>query len=248
MSVLLLGNRSPCDAILETKFQSHPVLSEAEMNCLVDRVSWQEGRMIRTIRRSEPNLSIVNNILGPEKSIQYQEKALAAFRLLGTNAVPALPKLSKRLRNRDCPNSVCEAIFLIGSSGIPVFVEALQAPHERVRQSAASYLGRYAAHVPLSKGVVNSLVLASKDKIPEVRRSAAIAIGMAHEHPDVSIPALVLCGKDPSPEVRAASALALAAFGAEARSARPLLLELAKDSNGMVRVEALNALSSVGRE
>ena len=87
---------------------------------------------------------------------------------------------------------------------------------------------------------------ALKDPDPEVRRSAAFALGRIGHEAGPAVPALAEALKDESPRVRFESALALYKIGPAARDAVPALSAALKDDEPLVRMDAALALSGVG--
>ncbi len=69
--------------------------------------------------------------------------AAEAFRLLGTNAEPAIPELAKLLKQERTSPIACECLFSIGPASLPALVGALTNSSEGVQNLALQLLGDF---------------------------------------------------------------------------------------------------------
>jgi HEAT repeat protein len=91
------------------------------------------------------------------------------------------------------------------------------------------------------KNAIQPLIAAMKDdSVVDVRRSAALALGMIGTQPKVVVPALMGALKDKAMPVNMAAVNSLAAFGPEARQAVPVLREFAKTKKDKQVMRAVN--------
>ncbi len=83
--------------------------------------------------------------------------ASEAFRLLNTNAIPAIPELAELFQAEPTSSFAGEALLAIGEPSLPVFVAALTNQSARVRRLALQSLGEFgpasAEAIPLIVGI-----------------------------------------------------------------------------------------------
>ena len=131
--------------------------------------------------------------------------------------------------------------------------EALEALHEGAlsqRRAAVCDLvrpGSAAQKQVESRALVEALQLALGDPAPNLRATAAAALGRLGRQADAAIPALLAAMKDETPGVRVLSATALGRVAPENRETLEALgLALAEDSNVNVRNAAASGLGWMG--
>jgi len=128
-------------------------------------------------------------------------EAVQAFKVLGTNAAPAVPQLIEiynRESNRETKDWVLPTLAEIGppaKPAVPILLRAISGTNMWQRENAARALG-------------------------EIHTDAAEVV-----------PPLISCLGDPDSRLRLAAVMALRNFGKDARSAAPALLELIRDPN-----------------
>lgn len=69
--------------------------------------------------------------------------ASEAFRLLGTNAEPAIPELAKLLRQERTSLIASDCLFSIGPASLPTFIQALTNSSDRVQNLSLQILGDF---------------------------------------------------------------------------------------------------------
>jgi HEAT repeat protein len=92
---------------------------------------------------------------------------------------------------------------------------------------------------------VSGLVAQLKDKDPNLRYSAARALGKYGPEAGPALPALVEALKDDSPMVRMGAAYALGDLGPDARDALPALKQRANDPDRKVREAVAYAVKRI---
>jgi HEAT repeat protein len=123
-------------------------------------------------------------------------QATEAFRILGSNAAPAVPELMK-----------------IYDDG----------PYPYTRQVISQVLGEIG---PTAKASLPTLLRALGDTNLFVRNNAAVSLGRIQSEPELAVPKLIASLNDPEPVVRAHAAQALGAYGSMAKPAIPALKRL----------------------
>jgi hypothetical protein len=138
--------------------------------------------------------------------------ALAAFQVHGTNAVSAIPQLTRRLERNDQPWLAIDALGAIGPASIPVLLGALNStdPHTPIRAvGALASMGPEAAEaLPTLKSF-----LGAADTPAAVRNEIASAL-CEFAHPDAATLALLTGLLDDS-ELNEGAAIGLSRAGRE---------------------------------
>ncbi len=179
--------------------------------------------------------------------LHYLHYTSETLEWIGPQAEASVPILTATLKvnlpfypidgNLDAPYAAARALGTIGNSGIPPLIEALQDDEDRIRQIAASGLGRGG---PQAEKSVPTLVKALNDKNLAVRKRVATALGkVGSDNPEVA-PALtqLLLQKD----LRVTALMALIDIGSKAEKAKPVLITLLDDEEMNVRFKAAHAL------
>jgi hypothetical protein len=144
--------------------------------------------------------------------------AASGFKILGTNALPALPELIaiyERNISSWSQDAAADAIVAIGPEArraIPAFVQAAAHSNAHTRVGAISALG--------------SIHAESAIVVPVVAKSLA----------------------ETNIIVKIVASRALERFGIDARAAVPILVQLLKDTDWHVRLNAANALKKIDPE
>jgi len=149
-------------------------------------------------------------------------RAIAAFRTLGTDAESAIPVLIDWIEGK--------------GSGKMDF---------RTRMIAISTLRELG---PAARHAIPTLIEALKDNDARGRANAAGALGTIGQDSSVVVPALVVSLSDPDSVVRGNSVGALIRFGEQAKAAVPALEITLHDTNANVRNLAMIALEKIAPE
>jgi hypothetical protein len=174
-------------------------------------------------------------------------RALSGFYLLGSNATPAVPELTRRMMTRNSDSGITAVMTLgnMGGPGLPALLSALTNTRTPNRVMVAN--SAIQAISVASNDISGFVVLAQcvQDVDPGVGSTAAEGLGLIMNQPSIAIPALVEGLKVSKGQVRARSADALGNYGAQARSAVPALLEYQNDADWFVRQCVSNALQKL---
>ena len=176
---------------------------------------------------------------------QSEKARTEAGRLLGEigpRAEGAIPILSSALRGEDegATFEAAQALSRIGSSAIPVLIEALKDHHDYVRRNAAGALGK-----PNATVAIPALVKSLNDSDASVREAVAQALGNIGQP---AIPALSDALSDQEKTVRGGALSALAMIRPLEPAVVPLLIEALKDPDKSVRIGALTLIARLGTE
>jgi len=175
------------------------------------------------------------------------DRALRGFHILGSNAAPAVPELTRRMMTRNSDSGVSAAMALgnMGGVGLPALLSALtntRTPNRVMILRSASGATRAASNDLSGLTVLAQCVL---DPDPGVGSTAAMELGLITNQPGIAIPALIQGLNVSRGQVRARSADALGNYGAQARSAVPALLQYQNDSDSFVRQCVSNTLQKL---
>ncbi len=129
----------------------------------------------------------IPSALGGEKLVARVEQntivrgamASACFRLLGTNAEPAIPALTVMMRDTSRPIVATRAIFALGSIGKPTFpllTQALSDIHQPEREHIINAIAVYMPRAVGTSACLPSLLAGLTDSDPSVRRRATNAL------------------------------------------------------------------------
>lgn len=176
----------------------------------------------------------VTNVLSRLKAKDFQELlryekldledirkiAVEGFEILGTNAEPAIPQLSKLLHEPEISEQAGRALSHVGPRGFAVLTNALTDP--RLRGTMVWVIG-YDKNAD-SNVIARLLISCLKDENPFTRGNAADFL--AGKNPDLAIPALISVLDSPEYYPRDRAAGALSSFGTKAKSAVPKLFSM----------------------
>ena len=178
--------------------------------------------------------------------------ALEGFVMLGTNAAPAIPALSRMMTNNPKPGS--QAIYALGSIGepaLPALFKALadtNAPNRDKLTNVVFYMFqrlRYEGSGSKVSWAVPILLKYTKDSNAFVAGTAAMSLGNLHLGANEVVPALTNMLSNPDSLARHDAAFALGDFGDAARPAIPLLQSMTNDPATDVRKVVTNALEKI---
>jgi HEAT repeat protein len=177
------------------------------------------------------------------------DRAIRGFSILGSNASPAVPELTRRMLTRNSNSGVSAAIALanMGGSGLPALLSALTNTRAPNRVMVARFAG--SAIRVASNDTSGIVVLAQcvRDTDLAVAATAAMELGFITNQPGITVPALMEGLKEPRGHVRARSADALSNYGVQAQSALPVLLQYQNDPDPFARHCVSNALQKLAR-
>jgi HEAT repeat protein len=198
---------------------------------------------------AEPLNDVVTVLIQSLKSRQSSVRGDAA-RALGMIGPQALPALAELIRGSTAdPEAAASAEIALEWMGptaepaVPVLIDALQSPKERVAIHAAGALG---AVGPAASNAVPALRKALASKIATIRAHTASALGDIGPAGSDAVNDLILALKDPDEHVRREAAQALGKMGPAARAAVPALVAALGDVIGTVTIHAAQALARIG--
>jgi RNA polymerase sigma factor (sigma-70 family) len=187
------------------------------------------------------------------KDNRYSQ-ATWAFDALGSIGKPAIPKLTKLLKQN--PGYVPGALAGIGRDALPELLNALTNEDFFVRDNAAAYLGNaiYSGKItsdeasPAFTIAINNLTYTSTNELfrENTRWRAAGLLGAFGLHPDVAVPALIQGMDNTNPSVVAECAASLGKFGPDAAPAVPKMIQGLHNSNLQISVACVMSLGEVG--
>ena len=181
----------------------------------------------------------------------YEARTLAArgLALLGTNAQPAVSRLSHLLQRSECANDVTYALLHIGT---PAALDGLRAGlsdrDARVRRAVAWSLDVTSERLPTRRmePLLPDLMQHFDDPDASVRESVIRAAGRTRECPSDVVPRLAKHLADPCPHVCRAAAKALAQFGEQAGVAVSAVTNALANADGITRPALEQALRAIG--
>ncbi|MGZ4964769.1 MAG: HEAT repeat domain-containing protein, partial [Limisphaerales bacterium] len=171
--------------------------------------------------------------------------ARTGFKILGTNALSALPDIANRFNNstEDEEIATCgENLPSFGAAGLDVLIAAVQSPHRFRRGEAIQMIGFTSTNAVRAVPVLLKVLNGSDD---ENAAGAAWALAQLAIYTDDVIPALTNAYELRSSQVRSMALYAIGQFGAEAKPAFPTLQKALADPSTQVREAATNALQQI---
>jgi hypothetical protein len=159
----------------------------------------------------------------PADESEFRRSAAVRLRLMGTNALIAVPALVQALHD-DNDGVRMHAIGTL-SALLPVMGQ------ERIR-------------------ILPQIIEATRDPFYCVRYYSMFCLGKYPDQAKIAVPAVVNALADSTPEVRSAAITSLMQLHAQGanKAAVPALLKLLEDGNEMVRTSAANALKDIDPE
>ena len=176
----------------------------------------------------------------------FNKLALAGFKILGSDAAPAVPELVPLLPRMRWPYSYFP-LFYIGPEGLPPLMAAVADPRFPGRIESIAYFrslnlctnGWFA--VPVLIGCVN-------DGSPRVAESAVWALTELELPPEIVLPAMRKAMEDSRWKIRYVTIQALGRLGRQALSCTGLLTNCFSDPEQPIREAATNALNRIMSE
>jgi hypothetical protein len=189
----------------------------------------------------------------PEKAQSQADIAAYAFSILGPRARPALPALNKIMNDpkagRTAAGRATYVLANLGEPALPLLLAVLQGTNAPNRPVAAAYIGTVPALRTNAAAAVPNLIACLEDRDPEVRRSAALALGWVSLQPELAVPALSDSAQTTTDAVLRRYLLsALGEFGPKARDATNCVFAALSDPDRAVRKAATNALLRIAPE
>jgi hypothetical protein len=181
----------------------------------------------------------------------FRGLAMDGFGILGTNAEPAIPQLTKLLYGSpECQSEVASALAQIGPKGFAVLTNAMN--NDDLVGVLVQTIGQKGGGDV--KTVTRILIGALKDSDPGIRGNAAYYL--SGKDATLAVPALIPMLDDREHYPRERAALALSSFGPAAESAVPNLMSaytnlIAGTNKEMIRILSgtfLDALKSIDRQ
>jgi HEAT repeat protein len=190
---------------------------------------------------------LIDIIRDDKMKLEIHGKALYALQVLGADAKPAVPVLTKLLsdKNEAIRENACGALGTIGAgakAALPELKKALTDPSPLVRFVAATSITLID---PSQTDAVRVLAGFLKDPDAGIRQIAASNLLQLREKAQPAVSELILALRDREPLVRLTTAYALQAIGREARAAESALIAACKDSDPKVRKAAREALRAI---
>lgn len=162
------------------------------------------------------------------------------FSIVGSNAIPEIPKLIKVFNQDELMAWQATACLKsIGTNSIPPLMTALVNRNIKVRQNAAYALGQFGQP---AKTAVSLLLERLKVEKLQVRGRIITSLGLINQYPEKVVPALIPYLSSEDTDIRGNAAFAMIGFGKNARTAAPKLFKLMSDENETVRNNAAGAL------
>ncbi len=178
-----------------------------------------------------------------------QEKARLGFLLLGSEAAPAIPRLTELAVRRDRPVAASRAIAVLSmlrEEGIPALLAVIGNPGNGNRFVAVAALSKVSSRSIYRHLVVTNMVGCLIDSDIAVVRQAARNLGIFASESDAVVPALA--HQLLNPNVSLVAAEALGKFGKEAQVSVPALVEIYKSADESLREEIKRALLRIDPE
>ena len=167
----------------------------------------------------------------------FRGLAVDGFGILGTNAEPAIPQLTKLLHESpECRPEVASALAQIGSKGFAVLTNAMN--DEDLVAALVFTIGQKGGGDV--KTVTRILISALKNPDPQVRGTAAEFL--AGKDASLAVPALIPILDDREGYPRQRATIALESFGPVAKSAAPKLLSVYTNSQDVLILDALRKI------
>jgi hypothetical protein len=185
---------------------------------LVGTTAWNKGRVATKFDNAVAKLRLPP--LHGMKAEDFRSMGKYGLGVLGTNAEPAVPRLTKLLRNEETCMAAAAVLAGVGPKGFAVLTNAFS--DRNLVGAVILALGSYGGAD--QKAATRLLITALKDPNPFIRGNAADFLG--RKDVALAVPALIPVLDDTEYYPKARAALALGDFGPSARSAAPRLLAL----------------------
>jgi HEAT repeat protein len=172
--------------------------------------------------------------------------AVGAFKALGPQAKPAIPKLAEIVNKRGFTGAydAVEALSYLGPEAIPFLLAAATNHHgQQIQYVIIRRLGRSHAEGAVA---IPALIEWSRDEQELVRWAAIMALGEIGQEPEIVVPVLLQLLSSPDRETRGAAASAIGYFHKDAKEAVPILIKLLDDPTA--QTGAIISLASIGEQ
>jgi len=188
--------------------------------------------------------SLVRLRLTPAETLHI--RAAHAFRALGPQARPAVPRLAALLKDPDVSPTAAYCLGLIDIESVPWLTAASKDPDSRIRAGIARAATAFddrgkTAMVPV-------LLPLLEDPDADVRSAAAWYLASNKKEPAIVVPLLIERLNDTNDTVRVNAISGLGEFGRESASALPHLKQGMADPDWSIRIACTNAFSRIERE
>lgn len=175
-------------------------------------------------------------------AVQLQLQGIAGFEVLGTNAAPAVRKLTKLLRDKERAFVAARCLENIGKPAESALCECLTNADWRVRHFSVSALAAVTDDVEVYLARLQNRL---KDAEPSVRFATVQCIGLQNDAPELAVPLLISVLEDTNDQVSSQAANALSGFGTNAASAFSALTNLVCAGRPGQSTAALKALGAI---
>lgn len=175
-------------------------------------------------------------------ALEFQLQGIAGFEVLGTNAAPAVGKLTKLLGDKELAFVAARCLENVGKPAESALCQCLTNQDWHVRHLSMSALASVTddveVYIARIKGRLN-------DVEPAVRFATVQAVGEQNNAPELAIPLLITALQDRDDGVSSQAAGALSGFGTNAVSAFPALTNLVSAGRQTQARTAMKALAAV---
>lgn len=174
---------------------------------------------------------------------ERRERAISGLAILGTNASPAIPMLTRFLDDPGLAQNAIIALQRIGEKAIPALIAGVTNGNANTRAQAALTLGYFG---PAARNAVGPLKTCLHDSDAEVRKIALQSLSQIIGQADETVAAAISALEDSDPEVRAAAGSLLGECKKEATSSVPALVKrISIETNPFVKTTFIFALNYI---
>jgi len=166
------------------------------------------------------------------------DTGVMAFGLLGTNAIPAIPKIKKLLGNWETCSGAAQVLVGLGPAGWDALTNGLYNSDDNVRGVTLWAIGSKSS---MDSNVIARIMIAALKDPDMVNRTTAIRY-LGGRDPAVAIPVLLHLLDNPKDYDWTVVGLSLSSYGAAAKSAVPKLLSLYTNHWNIELMWALKAI------
>jgi HEAT repeat protein len=164
------------------------------------------------------------------------------FEILGTNAAPAVPKLTRLLADNKQAFTAVRCLATIGKPAETALCQCLTNQNPDVRRVGVSGLASATDDVEVYLARIRGLL---KDSDSSVRFEVVQAIGSQENAPDLAVPLLIIASQDSDGAVASQAVDALGGFGTNAASAFSALTNLVNTGRSASTRAATKALVAI---
>lgn len=175
-------------------------------------------------------------------TIDSQLMGIAGFEILGSNAAPAVPELTRLLGDNKQAFTAVKCLVCIEKPAEMALCQCLTNQNPDVRRVGVSGLASATDDVEVYLARIKRRL---KDSDSSVRFETVQAIGSQENAPDLAVPLLIIASQDSDGAVASQAVDALGGFGTNAASAFPALTNLANTGRSATTLAALKALAAI---